>query len=227
MRIIPMPTPIVDIENKKIMKSVLGNFKGMVLDVGCGDSNKYLGFSPGDTYIGLDREKMGLVDIIGDAPHLPFKDGSFDAVTCISVLEHVENPKKVLSEIYRVTKAGGKVFISVPFILNYHPVPEDFRRYTKVGLQKEVEAVGFKAIQMYSIPGLMKLFEYTTRRAIGIHVNNRLYKKGLHCFIYLILLHIIGLIFHLLAKFCSSFERYEEDLSISHKFVGYKRLENE
>jgi ubiquinone/menaquinone biosynthesis C-methylase UbiE len=104
------------------MKSALGNFKGAVLDVGCGESNKYLGFCPCDAYI-------------GDAAFLPFKDESFDAVICNAVLEHVEKPKEVLKEIYRVAKPRGQCYISVPFLINYHPVPEDFRRYTKVGMK--------------------------------------------------------------------------------------------
>ena len=130
-----------------------------------------------------------------------------------------QNP---LKEIYRVAKPGGQCYINVLFLLNYHAVPEDFRRYTKVGLKKECEEVGFKEIKMYSIPGVMKLFEYTTRRAFAIHINNKLHKKGVYHFIYLVLLHIISLIFHLLDKFCSSFERYEEDFSVSYKFVGKK-----
>lgn len=221
------PTSIVDIENKKIMKSVLGDFKGIVLDVGCGESNEYLGFCPGDRYIGVDMEKTNLTDAIGDAAFLPFKDESFDAVICNSVLEHVEKPKEVFKEIYRVAKPGGQCYIGVPFLINYHPVPEDFQRWTKVGFLKECEEVGFKEIKMYTIPGIMNLFEDTTRRAIAIHINNKVHKKGVNSFIYLILLHIISLIFHLLAKFYSSFGRYEEDFSVSYKFVGYKRRETE
>lgn len=102
------PTSRVDIETRKQMKSILDNFNGMVLDVGCGDFNKYLvGFSSGDTYIGLDIEKTSSTDVIGDASYLPFKDESFDAVICNAVLGHVENPKEVLKELYRIAKSGG------------------------------------------------------------------------------------------------------------------------
>jgi ubiquinone/menaquinone biosynthesis C-methylase UbiE len=41
-------------------------------------------------------------------------DNYIDFVTCLSILEHLENPAEVLSEIYRVLKAGGRLFFSSP-----------------------------------------------------------------------------------------------------------------
>jgi len=43
---------------------------------------------------------------------LPFKD-SFDIVTCWDVLEHVQDPERVLREINRVLKSQGRLFITV------------------------------------------------------------------------------------------------------------------
>ena len=42
--------------------------------------------------------------LIADGAELPFADGMFDLVTCNSVLHHLANPSRVLSEIARVTK---------------------------------------------------------------------------------------------------------------------------
>jgi ubiquinone/menaquinone biosynthesis C-methylase UbiE len=47
---------------------------------------------------------------------MPFSDNSYDLVFLIEVLEHVHNPQKALSEIYRVLKPGGTLIFSVPFI---------------------------------------------------------------------------------------------------------------
>lgn len=49
-----------------------------------------------------------------DAAKLPFADGSFDAVICSEVLEHVPDPEAALAEIVRVTRPGGQVALSVP-----------------------------------------------------------------------------------------------------------------
>jgi predicted SAM-dependent methyltransferase len=47
------------------------------------------------------------VNLLGDAHVLPLADGSMDAVVMKFVLEHVPEPAKVVSEIFRVLKPGG------------------------------------------------------------------------------------------------------------------------
>ncbi|MEK7584733.1 MAG: class I SAM-dependent methyltransferase, partial [Patescibacteria group bacterium] len=59
-------------------------------------------------------------DIVGDIHHLPLQDESVDAIICVSVLEHVENPLQAVAEIRRVLKKGGYCFIYVPFLYYYH-----------------------------------------------------------------------------------------------------------
>lgn len=49
-----------------------------------------------------------------DAHKLPFADKSFAAVFCLETLEHVEDPEKVISEMYRVLKEDGYAVILVP-----------------------------------------------------------------------------------------------------------------
>ncbi len=74
-------------------------------------------------------------DIVCDVCSMPFPDNSFDLVFLIEVLEHVHNPPKALSEIYRVLKPGGTLIFSVPFIFPLHDRPCDYFRYTKYGLK--------------------------------------------------------------------------------------------
>lgn len=47
-----------------------------------------------------------------DGYNLPFDDGAFDVVTCVDVLEHVEDYHRFLRELLRVARKG--VFISTP-----------------------------------------------------------------------------------------------------------------
>ncbi len=49
---------------------------------------------------------------------LPYPSGSFDIVTCIEGLEHLENPFNAIREFYRILKPGGKLFLSLPNYLN-------------------------------------------------------------------------------------------------------------
>ncbi len=44
----------------------------------------------------------------------PFKESEFDAIYCKDVLEHLENLVGVMEEIHRVSKPGGRVYITTP-----------------------------------------------------------------------------------------------------------------
>lgn len=76
-------------------------------------------------------------DIVGDIHKMPFEDESVDAVLCIAVLEHVENPFKASQEIYRILKKDGYAFLYVPFLYYYHAERgyyKDYWRFTEDAL---------------------------------------------------------------------------------------------
>lgn len=50
----------------------------------------------------------------GRGEALPWSDESFDLVTCQQVLEHVDDIERVVSEMIRVTRPGGAMFVSTP-----------------------------------------------------------------------------------------------------------------
>lgn len=49
---------------------------------------------------------------------LPYPSESFDFVTCIEGLEHLENPYNAIREFFRILKPGGKLILSLPNYLN-------------------------------------------------------------------------------------------------------------
>ena len=82
----------------------------------------------------LDKVPDYHPDIVGDVHDLPLPDNSEDAIVCIAVLEHVEDPIRAMNEIYRCLKPGGYAFVYVPFLYYYHAAPgyyDDFWRFTK------------------------------------------------------------------------------------------------
>lgn len=95
-----------------------------VLDIGCGViSVLNLIKEPGAELHGIDplvdeyRKLYRLDEGIGwsAAPgeEVPFPDGYFDVVFCTNVLDHTEDPDRVLSEIRRALKDGGLLVLTV------------------------------------------------------------------------------------------------------------------
>lgn len=67
-----------------------------------------------------------IVDVKADILDLPFEDNSFDVVICNHVLEHIEDDKKAMSELYRVMKKGGWGILQVPMKISLQKTYEDF-----------------------------------------------------------------------------------------------------
>jgi SAM-dependent methyltransferase len=78
---------------------------------------------------------LSRVDVLASVEDLPFSDESFDCIVCTEVLEHCEHPRAAMSEIGRVLKAGGRAFVTTPFLVAEHEMPHDYYRYTSSALR--------------------------------------------------------------------------------------------
>ncbi|TSC64203.1 MAG: type 11 methyltransferase [Parcubacteria group bacterium Gr01-1014_106] len=140
--------------------------KELILDIGGGlridpeknnraKENKWLDpYLVNVRYRVLDKVPDYRPDIVGDIHHLPLEDDSFDAVICISVLEHVEEPQQAMKEVRRVLKPGGYCFLYVPFLYYYHPMKGyygDFYRFTRDGVRHLVK--DFREVEMQNVRG--------------------------------------------------------------------------
>jgi len=63
------------------------------------------------------------LDIVSDIVAIPEPDGSFDAVMCIEVLEHLPDPVRALHELARLLRPGGVLVLTAPFCSLTHFSP--------------------------------------------------------------------------------------------------------
>ena len=141
-----------------------------VLDAGAGEGKavRLINHVDNAIYIGIDNGvgcddwdyskvlKLDLYDLN------EFENEKFDVVFLFQVLEHLDNPEKALSEICRVTKSNGHVFISVPLSQSIHQVPHDYYRYTPYGLRVILRRHGFE--MLWISPQLYGEFQASLRR---------------------------------------------------------------
>jgi SAM-dependent methyltransferase len=118
-------------EEKRVREYVISGIPSdakNVLDVGCGRAwVAQTLLAKGITVISLDisikNPRHALEEypnknhfgVTADSYFLPFRDGEFDCVIASEIIEHVPDPGKFLSEIFRVVKSGGRLIITTPY----------------------------------------------------------------------------------------------------------------
>jgi len=91
---------------------------------------------------GLERVRQGA------AEKLPYESGTFDLVTGLDVVEHLDDDLAGLREMHRVLKPGGRILLFVPAFMFLWGVQDDIsnhrRRYTLKELKQRVQEAGFE-----------------------------------------------------------------------------------
>lgn len=129
-----------------------------VLDAGAGEARFRSSFSR-QRYVALDHRKgdpawdYTRLDVVGDLLDLPLREGSFDAVLNLVVLEHTPDPPRVARELYRVLRASGRMLLVVPHIWEVHQPPNDYFRFTRYGLETILAAAGFEVTSLVPVGG--------------------------------------------------------------------------
>lgn len=112
-----------------VVREVLSelDLKTEVLDIGCHGgrfTQEMASFLPEVKMAGIDPDQEAIAYARKRLPdfsfkeafveNLPFRDESFDLVTCLEVLEHVSDPQKAVSEMRRCLKKDGCLVVMVP-----------------------------------------------------------------------------------------------------------------
>lgn len=150
-------SPVFYTQYKAILP-LIGQFvKGKTIDLGCGTMPfKNLLVNRATIYHTLDlRPHSEEVTYIGDIQDMSMiASASYDSAICLEVLEHVPNPSRAISEIYRILKPDGILIISVPHLSRLHDEPYDYFRFTNHGLRYLLEHKGFEVSEIKRKGGL-------------------------------------------------------------------------
>jgi SAM-dependent methyltransferase len=69
-----------------------------------------------DRWMKIEGQTVQIADL--DHGRLPYQDNQFALVTCVEVIEHVENFRAVIREAFRILRPGGLAVFSTPNVLN-------------------------------------------------------------------------------------------------------------
>jgi ubiquinone/menaquinone biosynthesis C-methylase UbiE len=110
--------------------------------------------------------------VVGDAAHLPLRDGAFNRVTSISAIEHMYDDQAVGAEISRVLQPGGIAAISVPFTENERPAFfEGIKRFQRVKRNEFVQEGKGTLVRFYTAADVEERFG----AGVGCQITRRSY----------------------------------------------------
>jgi ubiquinone/menaquinone biosynthesis C-methylase UbiE len=138
-------------------KALIPKRGSKLLDVGCGIRPRIP--IRGSYFLDLSKSALKTLSSLGgictcaDATNMPYDDNFFDFVNASELLEHIDDDKKVLSEVYRVLKPSGHFSFSVPMGMKFWTKFDDavyhVRRYESHELHKKVIDSNFKIKSYY------------------------------------------------------------------------------
>lgn len=132
--------------------------RGIVLDVGCGESPFRYFFSSAERYIRIDRLVMGEGAVQGDLTRLPISNASVHTVLLFQVLADLPDPVIGLREAARVVRPGGCVMVFESMCYPEHDLPHDYYRIMPAGLTAAAAQVGLRADEVVYLGGLFTRF---------------------------------------------------------------------
>jgi len=99
-------------------------------------------------------EKTGLEDEIADLVLIP------------NLVHHVSDQEKFFSEIARILKPGGRLFIFEPILRELHQIPDDYLRYTPYGITQVLSRFGLVAEKFETEGGPFQAISYCWVQAL-------------------------------------------------------------
>jgi SAM-dependent methyltransferase len=160
---------------ERSLRAVAPRARGRLLDVGCGDKpyedwfrpyvSAYIGIEHGATFAATAAGTRGRPDVVYGAGALPFRDGSFDTVLSVQVLEHTPRPGALMAEMSRVLAPDGVLILTAPFQFRLHE-----QRYSPHGLRQLCADVGLEVFETVAQGSLWTVIGHKLNSYLALRV---------------------------------------------------------
>ena len=109
------------------------------------------------------------LDIVSDITAIPEADGSFDAILCTEVFEHLPDPLAALREFSRLLRPGGTLILTAPFCSLTHMAPYHFASgFNRYFYATHLPAHGFEVAEMQENGNFFEYLAQELRRFRGV-----------------------------------------------------------
>lgn len=109
------------------------------------------------------------LDIVSDITAIPEPDGSFDAVLCTEVFEHIPDPVAALREFARLLRPGGRLILTAPFCSLTHFAPFHFASgLSRYWYRHHLPATGFDVRSIEQNGNYYEFLAQEIRRLRGV-----------------------------------------------------------
>lgn len=168
--------PLMDHLYKKILFHLRKSRGKKLLDIGCGAGKiAYLTGQKGFDVTGIEIERRvaklaesnlgesgvkGKI-IAGDILNLKLNEDFFDVIVCSEVIEHVDEPKKIIKKVLKLLKEGGLFILTTPHNQKYWTVSDEYADHKKRFGVEEIKKLlsDFRIVSLYTVgfPGMVSL----------------------------------------------------------------------
>lgn len=130
---------------------------GNLLDIGGGGGRashyRFIPVAKGTKFQTVDVVSRPNTNFVLDIckEKVPLPGASQDAVFLFNILEHVNAHDTVLTEVRRLLRQGGRLYGTIPFLVNVHPDPADYVRFTDEALRELFVRNGFSVVALQPI----------------------------------------------------------------------------
>lgn len=123
----------------------------------------------------------GKLDIVSDIAAIPVEEGTFDAIMCTEVFEHIINPVEAIAEFSRILKKGGYLILTAPFCsLTHFALYHFYSGFNRFFYETELEKKGFEITELLPNGNYFEYLDqelnrltYIAKQYSGVQLNKK------------------------------------------------------